>query len=153
MVATLTFAVESVLSLRDEMQPLLARHYQELAHYADIKLDIDWSVYFKMHELGLMRAYAARGRADNALLGYAVFFLCTNPHNRGSLQAQQDAIFIDKPHRGFGASFIQWCDEQLKREGVQVVRHQVHAAHNWGKLLERQGYELEDLVYSKRLDR
>ena len=76
-----------------------------------------------------------------------------NLHYKQSLQAQQDLLFIDSEYRGRGMIFIKWCDDQLRTLGVQVVRHHIKLAHNWGKGLERLGYEAEDVIYSKRLDR
>jgi hypothetical protein len=51
-----------------------------------------------------------------------------------------------------GGRFIKWCDEQLRAEGVAVVYHHIKAAHNFGPMLERFGYELVDLIYSRRLN-
>lgn len=151
--ATIGFRRENVASVWYEIQPLLARHALEVAHFKDIPLNPDENLYYAMEEKGLARVYTARlDGTTQALVGYSVFFVRRSMHY-DSVQAQNDIIFIQPEHRGFGARFITWCDEQLRAEGVQAVRHHVKAAHNWGRVIERQGYELEDLIYVKRLDR
>ncbi len=86
-------------------------------------------------------------------MGYQVFFLKANAHYKSSLQAVQDILFLDERIRkGFtGYRFIRYCDEKLKDEGVQVVYQHVKSKHDFGRVLERLGYELQDLIYSRRL--
>ena len=136
-------------SVYEEMKPLLEMHYKEIAHYQDIPLEPDVSLYEKIEEQGNLRLYTVRQEGE--LIGYSIYFLKHNLHYKSSLQANQDIVFIRKDMRGQGREFLAWCDEQLKNDGVGVVYHHVKAAHNFGPMLERQGYELIDLIYGKRL--
>lgn len=136
-------------SVYAEMKPLTELHYQEIAHYKDIPLEPDIETYKTIEEQGCLRLYTARDEGE--LIGYSIYFLKNNPHYKSSLQASQDILFIRKDKRGQGREFLMWCDEQLKADGVDVVYHHVKAAHNFGPLLERQGYKLIDLIYGKRL--
>lgn len=138
-------------ALFDEVMPLLQMHYEEIAHFKDIKLNPDFSKYQALANAGTLRVFTAR--KDGELVGYAVFFIVPNIHYRDSVQANQDILFINKKHRGFGRQFIKWCDEQLKSQGVEVVYHHIKAAHNFGALLEAMGYELVDLIFAKRLSK
>ena len=147
----LNFKRETFHKIFDEVIPLLKAHYLEIAHYKDIELDVDVEGYLLAEERGCYRVYTARCN-QNKLIGYAAFFVRNNLHYKQSLQAVQDVVYIDKAQRGFGRLFIQWCDDRLREEGVQVVMHHLKAAHNWGKILEEQGYDLQDLIYTKRLD-
>lgn len=147
----LAFNRESAQVVLEEGIDLLKEHYREIAHYQDIEFNPNVEQYLKLDELGFLRIYTARTNA-NQLVGYAVFFVRHNLHYSGSLQAVQDVLFISKNHRGRGRSFIQWCDEQLKLEHVQVSYHHIKARHNFGAMLERIGYELVDLIYARRLD-
>lgn len=148
----LTFAKEHFTdALWAELLPLLAEHWAEIAHYPDIPLSVDRATYDGADAAGLARIYTAR--REGALLGYALFFVRTNPHYQTSLQASQDVLYLHPSARGgAGAKFIAWCDEQLRIDGVQAVYHHVKQAHNFGPLLERMGYELVDLIYARRLD-
>lgn len=157
------FARETLDAVWSEITPLLVKHWQEIAHYKDIALEPDWEQYLKLEELGLLRVYTAREESEEQtergenyttekLRGYAVFLVRHNPHYKSSLQANQDILFVDPEHRGLGGQFILWCDEQLKAEGVQVVYQHVKAEHNFGRMLERFGYKLVDLIFARRLD-
>lgn len=149
----LSFAQEHFSpALWAELLPLLAEHWQEIAHYPDIPLAVEQATYDAADAAGLVRLYTARD-TSGALLGYACFFVRPNPHYATSLQASQDVLFLHPSARGgSGARFIAWCDEQLQAEGVQAVYHHVKSAHNFGPLLERMGYQLVDLIYARRLD-
>jgi hypothetical protein len=172
---SVTFDRELVTdALLDEALPLLRAHWREIAHFDDIPLQVDREAYLRSEAAGLVRCFTARttegilgsgpsqeeapgaqhaGQGRGRLLGYALFFVRFAPHYAGSLQAVQDVVYLDRSVRGgTGYRFIAWCDEQLAEEGAQAVYHHVKVAHNFGKLLERQGYELVDLIYAKRLD-
>lgn len=147
-----TFKRETANSeLFHELMPLLEKHYHEIAHYKDIPLDPDFEQYEKLEQIDALRAFIARDDLG-VMVGYAVYFIRHNIHYRSSKQALQDILFIDPERRGFGAKFILWCDKQLRAEGVQITYHHVKAAHNFGAMLERLGYRLVDLIYTRRLD-
>lgn len=152
----ITFHVSKASEHFQEALPLLEAHWQEIAHFKDIPLDPDYEAYKKIEAAGFLRCYTARWESGpvSHMVGYAVYFLRYHPHYKSSLQASQDILYIDPKYRGgTGARFINWCDDQLRAEHVQVVYHHVKAAHNFGPLLERFGYELQDLIYGKRLDK
>lgn len=136
-----------------EIAPLVEKHYKEIAHYQDIPLDPDYEQYVRLEEAGVLRVYTAR--AEHKLAGYCIFFVKNNLHYRGSIQAMQDIIYIDPAFRGaqFGAALINYCDFELKKEGVQVSYHHVKFAKNFGPLLEKLGYQAVDAIYGRRLDK
>jgi GNAT superfamily N-acetyltransferase len=126
---------------------------EEIAHYPDIPLACDYAAYFKMEAAGCLRIYTVR---NPALIGYAIFQVRHSLHYAGSLQAMQDVIYIDPAYRlgRLGMRFLAWCETQLKCEGVQVLMHHVKERHPaLGRILKRQGYEVMDVLYTKRLDR
>lgn len=137
--------------LFDEAWPLLMAHWKEIAHFQDIPLEPDVELYIKMNESGGLHIFTARDEAG-LLVGYAAYFIRSNPHYKSSIQAVQDVIYIDRSRRGFGAKFIIWCDNQLREMGAQAVYQHVKEAHNFGPMLERLGYKLVDLIYTRRLD-
>src|SRR3990167_4142324 len=128
------FGIEKVSQVLNEIIPLCIKHWEEIAHFKDIPLEIDRDGYARLENLGLLRIFTAR--EDTKLIGYSIYIVSYNMHYKSSLQAKQDVLYIDKEKRGFGHKFILWCDEQLKKEGVQVVYHHIKAAHNWGKMIE-----------------
>ncbi len=148
----MNFQRETVQDVMGEITPLLKAHYHEISADHYIPLEPNWDGYQKIESAGAFRIFTARAE-DGRLIGYNCFFINHNLHYKSSLQAVQDVIYIDKERRGFGQSFINWCDAQLKAEGVQKVYHHVKAKHNFGPMLERNGYALVDLIFAKRLDK
>lgn len=146
-----TFQLENWPVIQKEGFELLKEHYKEIARYHDIELDLDHELYLALDNAKILRVFTARDE-NKSLIGYAVFFVRKNMHYKNSLQAVQDIIFIKKDRRGFGQKFILFCDSELKKRGVQVVYHHVKTKHNFGPMLERNGYELIDLIYGRRLD-
>lgn len=148
-----TFSRESFQTLHAEAMPLFKKHFKEVSHYQDIELDIDVEKYLSLEQQGMLRVFIAR--KNFAAIGYALFFVKNNIRYQKSVQAVQDVLFIDPDHRGVGRKLIEYCDEYLRSEGIQVVYHHVKAKPelNFGPLLERMGYELVDLIYAKRLDK
>lgn len=142
---------EKFADIYEEMKPLLEKHYHEIAHYQDIKLNPDFEQYCMLEKIGMLKTYTARFEGE--LIGYSLFFVKKNIHYKDSLQAVQDVIYIDKTRRGFGRVFIDWCDSKLRDYGVQVVYHHVKQEHNFGPMLEKMGYKLIDLIYGRRLDK
>lgn len=148
---TLTYQCERLQDIYDEMLPIFIEHYKEISHYKDIKLEPNVAEYFKFEDLGVLKTFTAREDAE--LIGYSVFLIRPNLHYKSSLQAHNDIIYISKDRRGFGKDFIRWCDEELKKMGAQVVYHHVKFAHDWSAVLLRMGYEKQDILMSKRLDK
>lgn len=162
----LTFQRERPHELLDEARPLFEAHYQEIAHYQDIPLDINEAAYIQLEESGLLRCYTARYNGD--LVGYCVFVVRPNLRYSTSIQALQDILYLDKSKRGalWGNRLLDYCHDRLKAEGVQVVYQHSKASpeikvavasipnrHDVGRLFEHMGYELIDLIHGKRLDR
>ena len=150
--SAMRYQTELVSGLWDEAMPLLEKHYREIARYKDIALDPDRAVYAAIEAAGKLRCYT--GRDGGRLVGYAVFFLMTDPHRRTVLQALQDVLFIEPQSRKglmAGVRLIRYAEEQLAAEGVQVVYHHVKLINRLGNLLGSIGYEIDGEVYAKRL--
>ena len=138
-------------ALVDEISPLLAAHYLEIAAYPDIPLVPDFAKYQRMAQLGLLRIYTVR--ENSKLMGYALFFVGPGVHYSTSIQAALDIIYLDPSLRGklVGLRFIKWCDEQLRAEGVQVVYHYSSLRRNIGSVLHRLGYQKIQDLYAREL--
>jgi|GEM_PF-3327569 hypothetical protein len=135
-----------------EAEPLLKKHWEEVAFYKDIELDPDYEFYLALQAAGRIRSYSARDD-QGVMAGYAVYFLKKNPHYKQSLVAAEDIIFFDPLKRGEGMKFIKWCDDELRKLGVQIVTHHVKVFFDWSPALIRMGYDWQDKILSKRLDR
>lgn len=143
---------EPMTAVWDEIQPLLEKHWGEIAHFEDIPLSPRKEVYAAIDIAGKLRVFTVRD--GGVLVGYAVFIVDFDIHYSGSKQAKQDVMFLEPDYRrgGNGAMLISHCDIALRVEGVQVVYHHVKTAHNFGPLLGSLGYEKVESVFAKRLD-
>ena len=135
--------------LFEESLPLLKRHYEEIAQFKDIPLEVDINQYVLLDEAKITRLFTAR--KNGALVGYANYFVRKHPHFNSSVQALSDVLYIDSSYRGFGMSFLRFCEVELTKEGVEQVYQSVNPEHDFGKLLERCGYVKADIQYSKKL--
>lgn len=140
-------------SLIKEMLPLWQIHHDEIPGYKDIPLDPDLLMYEQVDRAGLLRIFTVRVETSGKLIGYQVLFVMRHPHSRNSLQATQDIIFLSKEFRkGLnGYKFLKYCSDKLIEDGVQAIFQHISAAHDFGPVLKRMGYELCDLVYARRI--
>lgn len=148
----ITLQREPFKDLINDIKPLIERHWKEIAHYDDIPLDPDYEKYIELDELGVLRCFTAR---SSELVGYIFYLVHYNPHYKSSLQAVQDILYVTPSSRGafLGIKILRFANNELRNEGVQVEYQHIKAKHNFGPMLEREGYELVDLVYAKRLDK
>lgn len=152
--ASTVLAREKFADFIDEAEPILRRHWREVAHYTDIPLNVDRSNYERIEQADMLRIFTAR--LGRTLIGYAVFLISPNAHYRYSIQAKQDVIYIAPEHRGrlAGYRLIKFADEMLRAEGAQVVYQHVKLSHPaLGRILERIGYAPIETIYARRLDK
>lgn len=149
----LTYQRETLSQARPDGEPLLLRHWQEIAHYLDIPYAPRWDGYENLERAGILRIFTAR--LDGQLVGYCVFTVAHSMHYATSLEASEDVLFVAPEQRKgrVGIKLIEFSDTVLKLEGVQLVRRHVKFAHDFGPLLERLRYEPIDRIYGKRLDK
>ncbi len=152
-VGRFTFQRESLKDVRAEVEPLLKLHFAEIAHFRDIPLDVDWATYGDLERTGSLLIFTVRD--GGALCGYCAVVVKFNLHYAASCQAVQDVVYLVPSLRKqmIGARFLEWVDEQLRAEKVQVVYHHVKHTHDFGPTLKRLGYESIETVWGKRLDR
>jgi hypothetical protein len=148
----MNFKLEKFADCIEEMSLIAKEHYEEVAPYKDIHLNIRWDRLIEINEAGVSKLYTARC-SEGDMCGYVYFFVNYSLEYGNSLQASMSNIFIRKEDRGFGHKFISWCDTQLKELGVQVVNHHVKVFNDYGVMLERLGYDKMNIEYSKRLDK
>lgn len=148
------FQQERSVDLWPEITPLIAQHYEEIAHHKDIPLDPDVERYNAMDDAGLLRCFTARdcGR----LIGYAIFICGPNLHYKSTKIANQDVLFLAPEARNGTTAmrFFDFFEKRLAGEGWQLTMQHEKIAHPaLGRLAERRGYEPMDRIWVKRLDK
>ena len=135
--------------LVSEMVPLWKEHYEETRSRNYGALDPDLSVYIALADQGALRIFTVR--EESRLSGYQVFFVSRHIHHRELIDATGDILFMRKAlRRGMnGYRFLRYCVEKLSEEGIRVIHQRISARHDFGRLFERMGFELEDMTYSR----
>jgi len=145
------FAVEPLTdALWDELLPLMEQHYREIPQSRDVPFNPHKELYMNSASCGTLRVITARD--NGTLIGYASFVVMPHPHTQVP-QAVSDALYVVPSRRGVvGVRLIDWCEQQLAREGVGALYVGASAATPLGSMLERMGYEMVDVVYTRRLN-
>jgi|SRR3990172_6984321 len=147
----LIFSRERLVTIYEEMFPLLQAHYKEIAWCKDkISLEVDRERYFAMNDDGLLLCFTGRN-SKGKLLAYSAFFLSYHPHYNSTKFAVNDVIFVDPSIRdtGNGTNLINYCESELKSLGAQVITWHIKASMDWSPLVERLGYEPSDRIWQK----
>ena len=142
----LIFDLEPLSNCYAEAIPLFKKHWQEIAYLNNLKPDPEFSKYESLEKHKILRFYTAR--KQGSLIGYAIFFVQPHLHFKKSIFAYCDIVFILPKHRGFGYDFIRWCNDNLKREGTEVILYEVNKLHDYGNLLKRQGFKHTGDMYT-----
>lgn len=146
----ITFYKENIKTALNDIIKHLPVHHKELAD--SLGLNPDFENYIELERNGNLAVFTVRGE-DDLLFGYQAFILSKHLHDRGSLHAYQDILYLVPGLRskGFGEKFILWCDEELKKLGVIQVIQEVRPAKDFSSTLEKCGYKYHGKLYARRL--
>jgi len=117
----------------------------------DFPLAPDYDAYRRLAEAGMLRCITVR--ADEEVIGYAIFIIQPHLHYRTCKTAFEDIYFIRKEYRKgkIGIRLFQYAEQVLKGIGVQrIIMHtKVHLDHS--RLFEYLGYKWTDKLFTKIL--
>lgn len=143
------FAVESISVIRDEAMPIVVRHYDEIAQFKQVqKLDPDWGVYLKAEEAGKLWVMTARRNGE--IVGYIIMLLTFDMHYRKMFRATEDVHFLIPEYRKglLGYRMLAKTKQAMANKGCKTITFRTKADADHGKLFERLGGVLHDLVYT-----
>lgn len=146
----LTFQVESLADVREEAEPLLIRHWQEIALNQDtVPLDPDWAAYEKLEHAG--RLCITTVRENGRLIGYVSDLIGGNLHYLSLRLAENDIFWLAPEHRRgrTGARLILESERNATALGVNKLVKRVKLHNDVGPFLERLGYVAIERVYVK----
>lgn len=137
--APLTVRRETVAdALAWGVEDMAYRHWREVGvRQGDMPLDIDWQWYFDAEHRGHFIGIAARRGPE--VIGYASYLCGPHPKYRSTPHAHNDAIFVDRRHRGVGPRLILRAERILRDYIGGPVRVLYHAKFHVER--ERGGYE------------
>lgn len=101
-----------------------------------------------------IRVYTVRGNITDRLVGYAVFLLGNHAHNKESLQAGCDVVYLHPDFRDgpTGIQFLEYAENELRGEGVEYVLYECpEQSTALRTILQRRGWSQVAVVMGKEL--
>lgn len=143
----ITFAQEQWSASIKELEPVLRAHFAEVQE--DLELDVDWELYAKYAELGMLNLFVVRLFGE--IKGYHISFILPAPHYKSTKFSISDSFWLSPELRGvgLGAKLFTELEAQLKSLGVQRVLQNTRA--QFPIPFDRLGYKEAGKTYSKDL--
>lgn len=142
----------SVVRSIDQVTDLLSLHWEEVARHKDIMVLNPWvEKYAALEENNMIIAFGAFD--DARFIGYAVTFIMPHMHYRDLIVASNDIIFLHKDYRASraGLMLIRETERAAKESGAQMVLWHAKKDSTFDYLLDRKGYGVQDIIYSREL--
>lgn len=149
----ITYQVEKLKQIKDELPSLLKLHYDEIALDRDyIPLDPDWAKYEASCERGNLFVATARNESQQ-LIGYSLFFVTKHLHYKSTLVASNDILYLHPDYRQgtAGIKLIKFSEIELKKLGVVKLVWHIKYHKDFRNILYRMGYKDEDAIVGKVL--
>jgi hypothetical protein len=143
------FYAEGLSPNLEAIKHLLEQNHLETGVY-NLPFDPDYDRYLRI-EANCRLAFFTVRTVESELVGFALFFLDSEIQQRNIRSATQSLNFISKKHRGSGYAFMKFCDDILKKRGVDSIWRQATTKFDIGKIYERMGYQLIEKSYLRRL--
>lgn len=146
----LTYKIEKFNAFEDEVYPLWKDHWEEVATNKDkIPLDPDFNGYRYLQKAGSLLCVTCRDNGN--LVGYSFMFVFPHIHYKSTLTAMNDILYLKPEYRkGFaGVRLIKLSEEACRSRGVKKIAWHIKTDHNFGKIMERLGYNLFEVNYGK----
>ena len=148
-----SFHMETIMDVKDEVEPLLELHWEEIALNKDsIPLNPAWDRYLELEKVGVAGTYTCRYQGE--LVGYLVVFADKHLHYQDHIFANNDVLYLKPEHRtiGVGAAFISFVVDHLKELGASVFHINTKAHQSFAPLLENLGFEEVETTYGYKLN-
>lgn len=155
----ITYQVEKLSEIKDEVYPLLIKHWEEIALNKDkVPLDPNWELYAKFEAMELLNITTARRNGE--IVGYFAYIICPNLHYKSLVIADGDIFYIDKDYRrsGIAIKLLAESEKNVRAAGANKIvnKTKIHFANANGiaasKLFERAGYTKIEEHFAKLLD-
>lgn len=145
----ISFSKEPFQVVEDNFH-LIKEHWDEVVRDSR-PLDPWWELFRAQEQAGELICFIVR--KENVVVGYAVFQLQPNFHSRNFKTAFNDAVFLKKDCRknGVGKSFLEYCDEQLEKTGVNMIIWHVKPSVDFSGALKSIGYEHHATTYARTI--
>jgi len=138
--------------VKEEVVFLIENHFSEVYPARDVfSLDMDWDLYSKLEDLGLIKIFTARD--GDKLAGYLWVIISPNLHSKGTYVASDDGFFVDKEYRGISVAknLIKFTEKCLKEDGFKLFHMSGTEEKPIDPLMKRMGYQKIESKFQKVL--
>lgn len=163
----ITFQPERIGDVREEVWPLLLRHWDEIAlNKEHVPLNPDWEGYQRLDDAGMLHVTTAR--SDGEIVGYSSYLMVPNLHYRTMLVADCDIFYLAPEHRRgmTGIQLLRAAERHIlafaqtterKYDCVYILaKEKCHFLKDGrpvvGPVLERIGFKMIEHHYAKRVE-
>jgi GNAT superfamily N-acetyltransferase len=143
----ISFSKEPFQIVEDNFH-LIKEHWDEVVRDSR-PLEPYWDFYRYAEDTGNLVCFLARDEGD--VVGYTVFFLQPDLHSRNVKIASNNTVFLKKDCRknGVGKAFLEYCDEELEKMGVQRIAWHMTPIVDFSGLLKTMGYRHFATIYTR----
>lgn len=151
----MTFQVERMRDVVEEIKPLHLAHWQETeTHRHRQSLNPNYAELIAHERAGQYVLFTVRD-ADKRLVGNCAVYIFRSNHTQ-ELEATEDTMFVLKEvrkGRELGVAFFQYCERMLLGLGVTEATFKVKILNAVWRRWRRLGYEIVAYEMSKQLRR
>lgn len=136
----------------EALKPLIAAQFEEVCPlYGEIGVEVDWMLWREQEKIGTFRGIGVFCGED--LEGYLIAFVFPHWHHAGQLHALVDLFWVSPRarYRGAGKTALRMFEEQMTREGVQMLGATERVGQGLDKLFAGLGWRPTEVVYTKKL--
>lgn len=144
------YQLEPLADVKEEMEPILYDHWQEIGLYKEhCKLKPDWERYYTVEKAGVLKIITARD--DGVLVGYFVALVTPGLHYCDNVYAVNDVVYLKDSYRDslVGLEMFKYAEEYFKTLGVDVISIHMKTALPFDSLCEGLGYDYVERLYTK----
>lgn len=147
----LTFAIEKVRDVIDELMPLWEAHWKETEMYRNGQgFNMDVERYIKYNDVNYYTLYTARD--GKKLVGNFGVYLSKSMHTKQIIATEDTLFLLPKYRKGFTSiRFIRFVEADLVSKGAVEMSITVKSKAV-GKLCEFVGYKPVAYQYSKSIE-
>lgn len=147
----LTFQIERMRDVVEEIKPLHLAHWKETELYRHGQpFNPDYESFIASERAGRYILFTVRHEGE--LVGNCAVYVQRCTHTQMWV-ATEDTLFIRSDHRKgrAGVKFFRYCENILKALGVTEVRFSVKTVNRVWKVWQREGYAITAYEMTKQL--
>jgi len=136
----------------EDLTPLLARHWREIAEDKDeVPLSPGYDIYCDLDSGDKLLFVTVRN--DEVLLGYFIGILGPGLHYQETFECHMDIAYVDPEIRRtkVGYKLFQFVEDELKKIGVKRWFVNSKLKHDLSSFYEKLGFSAIETVHSKML--